>query len=144
MCYFKNWLFFVLLVWPCFAPELGLRSQRAIRLFFDLSPSIIQYWATSHRATSRQHQSNTKTDPQSEPQHDRARAIITYRCYMNKTVNRLYIFYTIFPTVWPKIFKKVWARYFWKTQKRYKPPPLLCWNTETVIQITQNMCYLWK
>ena len=112
--------------------------------------SIPYYQTVLICSTAKQHQNNTKSEPQSEQQQDRARAIITYRCYKNKTVRqnrhlRQYsIFFIQFFRHLPKNLKTAMSAILFTIPKEIQTTPLLCWNTETVIQITQSMCYLWK
>ena len=105
--------------------------------YFSLYPLLSNSIDLQHsKATPKQHQNNTKSEPQSEQQQDRARAIITYRCYMNKTVNRLYIFQPFFPSFAQK-YKNGYERDTFHNLNRDMNHP----HPFTVIQITLFLWY---
>ena len=127
MCYFIELIIFCTFSLTMFFAGVGASVTKGNSNIFH---SIPYYQTVLICSTAKQHQSNTKT----EPQQDRARAIITYRCYMNKTVNRLYIFYTIFPPFDQKYLKRCECGTFHNSPRdKNHPPPF---NTETVTNIT--------
>ena len=119
--------------------------------------SIPYYQTVLICSTAKQHQNNTKSEPQSEQQQDRARAIITYRCYKNKTVRqnrhlRQYsIFFIQFFPSFAQKFKNSYERDTFHNSKRdtNHPPVMLEYrnsdtdNTKYVLlmEITQRVCY---
>ena len=153
MCYFKNWLFFVLLVWPCFAPELGLRSFRAIGLFFDLSPTIQTVLSNKPQSNIKtaQQQHQTPSHRESHSTTERGQSVVALSTRTRLLIDC--IFFIQFISPFAQIFKK--KRYerdtFGKLNRDTdSPTPLMLeyWNSDTdntkyvlLMEITQSMCY---
>ena len=89
----------------------------------------------SHRA------SNSKTERGQSSHTDVTRT----RLYDKTDIydNIVYFLYNFFRHL-PKNLKTAMSAILFTIPKEIQTTPLLCWNTETVIQITQSMCYLWK
>ena len=112
--------------------------------------SIPYYQTVLICSTAKQHQNNTKTEPQSEqPQTERGQSshtdVTRTRLYDKTDIydNIVYFLYNFFRHL-PKNLKTAMSAILFTIPKEIQTTPLLCWNTETVIQITQSMCYLWK
>ena len=148
MCYLIELIIFCTFSLTMFFAGVGASVTKGNSNIFH---SIPYYQTVLICSTAKQHQNNTKSEPQSEQQQDRARAIITYRCCKNKTVRqnrhlRQYsIFFIQFFPSFAQKFKNSYERDTFHNSKRdTNHPPVICWNTETVIQITHYVCYLWK